>query len=186
MGEMVQWSGAVGHCGFIHKILVLQETWCNPERSMDWSVCLFLTCSGILALEHGWVSHFPHSFQLPELRGYRNSPASWSRVIGHLSPGSFFSPLQLPQYPSMSLFRGLVRQYLIDDYTTCFLIRSCFPVLASVNSGCFSISRWSLAWIGCLSPWAHQSHPPPGMEPRQRPQPLLFSSTSILTSNLFT
>lgn len=129
----MKWRCQTGwHCGFIHKILVLQETWSNPEGSMGGSVCLLLTCSDILAQKHVWVLSFPHSFQLPELRGYGNSPASWSRIIGLPSPGSFFSPLQLPQYPSMSLFIGLIRQYLIDDYATCFLILSLF------SSSCFS------------------------------------------------
>lgn len=37
----------------------------------------------------------------------------------------------------MSLVTGLAREYLVDDYTICFLICCCFLVLASVTSGCF-------------------------------------------------
>lgn len=84
----MKWSSWAGwHCGFIHKILILQETWCNPEGSMGGSVWLFLPRSGILAQEHRWILGFPHSFQVSELRSYRYSPAPYSRVIGPPSPG---------------------------------------------------------------------------------------------------
>lgn len=162
MGELVQWSGASWagwHCVFNHKILILQETWCNPEENMGGSVWLFLPCSVILAWveqEHGWVLGFPHSFLLLELRGYSNSPASWSRVIGLFSQSPPATPVQDLQdwFDSTSL--------MITPLVFWFY---CFPVLASVTSGCFSIFWWSLAQIGYLCPWAHQSHPPPGMEP---------------------
>lgn len=44
--------------------------------------------------EHGWVLGFPHSFLLLELRGYSNSPASWSRVIGLFSQSPPATPVQ--------------------------------------------------------------------------------------------
>lgn len=87
----------------------------------------------------------------------------------------------------MSLVTGSAREYLVADYTICFLICCCFLVLASVTSGRFYTSWWSLAQLGYPCPRVHQNHPSQGWSPGwQRPQPLLPFNTSILTSNLFT
>jgi len=179
------WAG--WRCGFFHKFIILQERWCNPGGRLGGSVWWFPPCCVILAEGHGWVMGFPGLFSTPWVP---QRLQRWSCILeeGH---GSFLPiHLQLPQYLSMSLVTGLVRGYLIDDYTICFLISCCFPVLASITSGRFCTSWWSAGHLHSMAICVLEHTKtilPQGWSPGwERPQALLHLNTSVLTSNLFT
>lgn len=142
-GEMVQsWREA----GWVH--VVVPAMLCHPSRG-------------------SWVGHgFPWalfcSLSSPEVAEMvlHSWAGSWV-----LPPQSLFSHLQLPQYLSMSLVTGLVREYLIDDCTICFLICCCcFPIFASVTSGRFCTPWWSIdhlhSLVICVLEHSKTNYPP--------------------------